>query len=71
MQSISDTIRMMLIKRKLSISELANRLNQSQSNLSNKLKRDNFSTNELLDIANALDCTLQINFIDNTTNEIL
>ena len=41
--SMSEKIRIALVKRKISVTELANSLNTSQSNLSNKLKRDNFS----------------------------
>ncbi len=54
--SMSEKIRIMLIKRKTNISGLAELLGTSQGNLSNKLKRDNFSEKELVEIGNALDC---------------
>ena len=41
--SMSEKIRIALVKRKISITELATNLGTTQSNLSNKLKRDNFS----------------------------
>ena len=52
--SMSEKIRIMLIKRKTNISGLAAILGTSQGNLSNKLKRDNFSEKELVEIGNAL-----------------
>lgn len=54
--SMSEKIRIMLIKRKTNISGLAELIGTSQGNLSNKLKRDNFSEKELIEIGNALDC---------------
>lgn len=54
--SMSEKIRIALVKRKISVTELANSLNTSQSNLSNKLKRDNFSEKELNQIADILNC---------------
>lgn len=54
--SMSEKIRIVLIKRKTNINGLAERLGCSSANVSNKLKRDNFSENELIEIGNALDC---------------
>ena len=54
--------RSLLIKRKTNISGLAEKLGTSQGNLSNKLKRDNFSEKELIEIGNALDCDFIGNF---------
>lgn len=51
---MADKIRIVLIKRKATVTSLATNLRISQSNLSNKLKRDNFSEKELLEIATAL-----------------
>lgn len=47
----SEQIRMLLIKQKMTIGALADRLGQSRQNLSNKLSRDNFSVLELQQIA--------------------
>ena len=58
--SMSEKIRIALVKRKISVTELANRLNTSQSNLSNKLKRDNFSEKELNQIADILNCDFKV-----------
>ena len=67
--SMSEKIRIMLIKRKTNISGLAAILGTSQGNLSNKLKRDNFSEKELVEIAKVLDCTFEAYFSLNDSNE--
>lgn len=66
---MTKQIRMIMIMRDISVNELAKRLNTSPSNMTNKFKRDNFSENELREIANALNCKLDIVFIDNETNQ--
>lgn len=66
---MTKQIRMIMIMRDISVNELAKRLNTSPSNMTNKFKRDNFSENELREIANALDCKLDIAFVDNETNQ--
>ena len=58
-----------LIESDMSASELAKLLNTSQQNLSAKMKRDNFSEREMLEIANALNCDLKISFIDKATKQ--
>ncbi|MBN2879286.1 MAG: helix-turn-helix transcriptional regulator [Clostridia bacterium] len=65
----SDKIRIMLIKRKMTMQELAYKVDISPQNLSNKLGRDNFSELEMKNIATALGCKLDINFVMNETNE--
>lgn len=69
--SMSEKIRIILIKRKMTISGLASALGTSQGNLSNKLKRDNFSEKELEEIGNALNCDLISNFKMRDTDEII
>lgn len=69
--AISNSIRMMLIKRgNISEAELARRLDISPQNLHNKLKRDNFTEKDLAEIAKALDCTVSITFKLNDTGEV-
>ena len=65
----SEKIRVILTRRHLSISELSVLLNTSQSNISNKLKRNNLTENDIKQIAAALDCTYENNFIMNDTGE--
>ena len=66
---LAETIKIICIKHKLSMSELAERTKQSQPNLANKLRRNDFKTSELEKIAAALDSHLEIRFIDNATGE--
>ena len=55
--SMTEKIRIAMVKRgNISGAELARRLGVSSQNLSNKMKRDNFSEQELVEIADALDC---------------
>ncbi|MCD8196547.1 MAG: helix-turn-helix transcriptional regulator [Lachnospiraceae bacterium] len=67
--SMSEKIRIALLKRKMSITELAHMLETSQSNLSNKLKRDNFSEKELTQIADILNCDFKGIFVMRDTGE--
>ena len=53
----------------MSEADLARRMGLSPQNLNNKMKRDNFTEKDLIDVANALDCTLNINFELNDTKE--
>lgn len=61
--STSEKIRIILGRLNISISELANLTNQSNQNLHNKLRRNNFSENDLRKISEALGIELEINFI--------
>lgn len=69
---MAEKIRILLVKRgNLSEAELARRIRVSPQNLSHKMKRDNFTENDLQMIANALDCNLSILFTLKDTNETL
>ena len=63
-------IKSILIYKDSTITDLAAKLNKSTQNLSNLLKKDNFRESELIDIADALNCDLEINFIDRDTRKI-
>ena len=70
--SLVEKIRILLVKRgNISEAELARRMGISPQNLHNKMKRDNFTQNDLAEIAAALDCSLSINFTLNDTRETL
>ena len=70
--ALSERIRILLIKRgNISEAELARRLGVSPQNLNNKMKRDNFSEKDLLEIAEALNCTFSVTFTLNDTGEII
>jgi len=67
--SVADKIRSLLRDKNVPIIELGHRLGKSKQNMSNKLKRDNYSINELKEIAKVMDCTLEVNFIDKEGNK--
>ena len=55
MPTMGIKIKMLLARRNISQTELAKLLGTSTTNLNNKIKRDNFSEKELIQIANKLD----------------
>lgn len=57
---MSNTIKSTLAKENITLTELANRLDISVNNLSNKLKRDNFKIEELEQIADAIGYDLDV-----------
>jgi DNA-binding Xre family transcriptional regulator len=70
--AMSERIRILLVKRNnISESELARRLNISPQNLYSKMKRDNFSEQELEKIATALNCDFNISFTLRDTGETI
>ena len=66
---MAEKIRIVLIKRKMNLTTLAEKLGKSPQNISAKIKRDNFSEKELVEIAAALDCTFNAEFTLNDTGE--
>jgi len=56
--SAKDTLKDILKEKKITQVELAEKINSTKQNLSNKLNRDNFSTIELVEIADALNMEL-------------
>lgn len=60
-------IKMLMLEREVTQVQLAEKLGTSQSNLANKLKRDNFSEKELIQIADILNAKYEGNFILNDT----
>lgn len=59
----SEKIRYALIKQNMCIGELADKTGQSRQNLSNKLARDKFTTQELEQIASALGVAFEACFV--------
>lgn len=55
-------IRTLLLERKMTIKELAEKIGTNGNNLSNKLARDNFPESELREIAEALNCDYDATF---------
>lgn len=67
--SMTEKIKIMLIKRKMSAVDLAKKLNCTPTNIYNKLKRDNFSEKELIEIADILNCDFRGTLIMRDTGE--
>ena len=69
--STSEKIRVLLKRRNKTITNLAEELKTSRQNLTNKLSRNNFSENDLKQIAEALDCEYSSYFRLRDTDEII
>ncbi|MDA3847280.1 MAG: helix-turn-helix domain-containing protein [Vallitaleaceae bacterium] len=68
--SMGEKVRILLKRKNVTIIELSTRLKTSNQNMANKLKRDNFSTNKLDEIANVFDCRFEGYFVDKDGNKI-
>lgn len=66
---MSEKIKIALIKRKTTITQLSNKIGTSSQNLSNKLRQDNFREKELKEIAEALICDFEGVFTMKDTGE--
>ena len=60
---MAEQIKILLIKKGMTITDLAKKIGTSTQNLSNKLKRDDFKMSELREIADALEVKFETNFI--------
>lgn len=58
--SASKIIKQLLIERNMTVKQLAESLEISPQNLSNKLYRDTFSYSEMVKITNILECDIII-----------
>ncbi|SEI85204.1 Cro/C1-type HTH DNA-binding domain-containing protein [Propionispira arboris] len=61
--SMAEKIRILLRRKKMTITDLADILDTSRQNLTNKLNRDNFTEKELQQIAKVLQCDFEGFFI--------
>ena len=66
-----EKIRVLMKRRNITLQALADLTGQSRQNLSNKLRKDNFSDNDLKKIAEVLDCSYEIQFKMNDTGETI
>lgn len=69
--SMGEKIKVILGRRNMTITQLAEALHTSRQNLSNKFARDNFSENELKQIAQALNCEFIGSFKMLDTDEMI
>lgn len=61
--TMGEKIRILLRRKKITISDLADMVDTSRQNLTNKLSRDNFTEKELQQIAEVLGCKFEGFFI--------
>lgn len=66
-----EKIKTIMQRQKVSMGEMAEGTNQSRQNLSNKMKRDDFSEKELVRMAAVLGCTVEVIFRDADGNIVL
>lgn len=59
----SEQIRVLCVRKGVSLSELARRINQTPQNFNAKLKRNTINQNELIQIAKALNVTYEQYFV--------
>lgn len=71
MLTAGEKIKIILNRRKMTLAQLAEKTKQSRQNMSNKMTRDNFSEKELIEIAEALDYTVNITFTSKDKTETL
>lgn len=63
--SMAKTVKILLLERDMTITDLAGKLGKTVQNMSAKLRRDNLSENELRDIAKACSSTYVGSFVLN------
>ena len=68
---IAKNIKICLLQKNIQMKDLAERTNQTQQNLTNKMRSNNFRVSELEELAAALNARLLISFIDKDTGEAL
>ncbi len=61
--NLSEQIKVLCVRSNISVSELARRIGTSPQNFNAKLKRETFSIADLEEIAKAVDCTFERNFV--------
>ncbi len=66
---LAKKIRQILIDREIKIDTFSAMLNVSQPNFSQKLRRDNFRESELYEMAELLDCDVEITLRDRKTGK--
>ena len=67
--SAAKKIKLLLVEREMTLTELSKRLNRSVSTLSAKMSRDNFSENDLREIADLLNYDYEPVFTDRNTGK--
>ncbi len=69
--SAAKKIKILLIERDMTLTDLSKRLNKSLSTMSGKMSRDNFSEKDLKKIADVLNYECDIVFTDKETGKTI
>ena len=67
--SATEKLKIIMMKRNMKQPELASLLNVTKQNVNVKFNKNNLSEKDLLEFSNALDCTFDIVFTMNDTEE--
>lgn len=67
--AMTEKIKILLIKRKMTAKQLAEKIGRSPGNMSNRFSKDDFSEKELTEIADVLGCDFEAHFILRDTGE--
>lgn len=69
--TVGEKVKILMNRQKMSMGEMAEKTGQSRQNLSNKMKRDDFSEKEIRKMADALGYTAEVVFRDEKGNIVL
>lgn len=61
--TVAEKLRIIMARRDINMTKLAELSGQTRQNLSNKFSRGNFTENDIEALANALGCSVDIRFI--------
>lgn len=61
--TISEQIKVLCVRNKISVSELARRIGTTPQNFNSKLKRESFTITDLEEIALSVNCSFERNFV--------
>lgn len=67
--SFGEKLQIILKRKHMSMTSFAELMGTSRQNISNKLKRNNFSELEMMDICKKLNCTYDLSIVMNDTKE--
>ncbi len=68
--TISEQVKVLCVMNNISIAELARRLGKSPQSFNSKMKRESFTINELIDIADATGSVFERKFIIEDGEEV-
>lgn len=71
MMTAGEKLKVLMDRKEITKAEMAEATGQSRQNLSNKLRRDNFTETEIRDMAKVLGYTINVQFLDENGNVVL